>query len=67
MTKIEFDKKLAELKEAGFEAYKAWYVACKACREADTVRDEACKAWLESSKAIDGLEASWVQESEAVK
>ena len=61
MTKAEYDKKMAELKEAGSEAYKAWL-------ESDRVRDEAGGTWYDADKAINDLEASWAkQENEAVK
>ena len=73
MTKAEYDKKLAELKEAGFEAYKAWGELDQASREADKVCDradwasrEACKVLVNAYKAIDDLKESWAkQESEA--
>ena len=51
MIKTEYDKKMAELKEARSED-------CKACYE-------ACKVLANACKAIDDLKESWAkQESE---
>ena len=54
MTREDYDKKIAVLREAEYKAYKVW-------REDYKVWDKACKA-------INDLEASWKkQESEEVK
>ena len=58
MTKIEYDKKMAELTKKEDKAYKVWY-------EVNKVLDEACKVRREVNKEIDDLEESWAeQESE---
>ena len=52
MTKTEYDKKMAVLKEARDKARKAGFEAYKAQIDADEVLDK-------TYQAIDALEASW--------